>query len=120
MSFVFVDATLMLDVHVLLSREELISIILHEFGHKLNPIVNADLPAGERVLNPEDPADDYSWHFGFGAHLAQALQKLRNSAGRLFRPEEIDRRVERICNSNHHFLCDRLRRQRRTVAVRQE
>jgi Zn-dependent protease with chaperone function len=107
--FVFVDATLMQDAHVGLSREELISVILHEFGHKMNPIRPEDLAEGQRVQSQEDPADDYSRHFGFGEHLARALEKLRDSGRPFFPPAEINRRVARIRNAEHHFLCRRLR-----------
>lgn len=110
-SFVFVDATLIQDRNVRLSREEFISIILHEFGHKMNPIKTEDLVEGQRVTSQEDPADDYSWHFGFGENLARALEKLRDSGSSFFPPEEINRRVERIRNAESRFLCGRLRRQ---------
>jgi hypothetical protein len=107
--FVFVDATLIQDRNVRLSREELISIILHEFGHKMNPIRTEDLVEGQRLASQEDPADDYPWHFGFGEDLARALEKLRDSGRSIFPPEEINRRVERIRNAESRFLCGRLR-----------
>jgi hypothetical protein len=41
--------------------------------------------------------------------LARALEKLRDSGRPFFPPAEINRRVARIRNAEHHFLCRRLR-----------
>ena len=105
--FVFVDVTLMMhpDAEVRLSRDELISIILHEFGHFLNPVAGA--PDREHV------ADDYARHLQRGEQLASALNKLRASGRSGFDNAGIEGRIQRIRNAEEPVLCERLQRQRR-------
>ena len=106
--FVFVDATLMIDPHVQLDRDELISIILHEFGHRLNPVSGAD---------PEHVADDYARQLRGGDHLANALQALRASGRAGFENAGIGLRIQRIRNGEPPFLCERLQRQKPLAGV---
>ena len=79
--FVFFDTTLMTDKTINLSREEMIAIILHELGHKINN------------NNDEILADRYATECNFGDHLANALEKLHASSRPNFDTDHIIARI---------------------------
>jgi hypothetical protein len=89
-----------------LTSQEAIAFILHEIGHKLNKRKPPTDPVEHLMQNRqrgkyavEEDADDYACRLGFGAQLADGLEKLMKRGLAHFESDANRHRVTRLRNT---------------------
>ena len=88
-----------------ITPQEQIGVLLHEFGHHVNPPPKPTddaaliaswgrLASGSNHLSEDELfADDYARHCGFGFHFANAMEKMKNIGVPGFDHPSIDERI---------------------------